>query len=106
MNQPPLPLDGRVVVVVGAGSSGAGLSNGEAAALAYAKEHRKPGTAYDWVDKPGFVVFFNAPIVVGHGGDDMRASCGREIGYSPARSSVMRRPYSRRWRSPRKWRST
>ena len=36
MNQPPLPLDGRVVVVVGAGSSGAGLSNGEAAALAYA----------------------------------------------------------------------
>ncbi|GAA1902458.1 SDR family NAD(P)-dependent oxidoreductase [Lapillicoccus jejuensis] len=34
----PLSLDlsGRVVLVVGAGSSGAGLSNGEAAALAYA----------------------------------------------------------------------
>lgn len=35
----PLSLDltGRVVLVVGAGSSGAGLSNGEAAALAYAE---------------------------------------------------------------------
>ncbi|MFD5827886.1 SDR family NAD(P)-dependent oxidoreductase [Lentzea sp. NPDC060358] len=30
-------LDGRVVVVFGAGSSGRGLSNGEAAALAYAR---------------------------------------------------------------------
>jgi NAD(P)-dependent dehydrogenase (short-subunit alcohol dehydrogenase family) len=30
-------LDGRVVIVFGAGSSGAGLSNGEAAALAYAR---------------------------------------------------------------------
>jgi nitroreductase len=36
-----------------------------AAALAFAKEHRKPGLAYDWVEKPGFVVFFNAPVVVG-----------------------------------------
>ena len=30
-------LDGRIVVVFGAGSSGAGISNGEAAALAYAE---------------------------------------------------------------------
>ncbi|WP_020661066.1 hypothetical protein [Amycolatopsis benzoatilytica] len=30
-------LEGRIVVVFGAGSSGQGLSNGEAAALAYAE---------------------------------------------------------------------
>jgi nitroreductase len=35
-----------------------------AAALAYAREHRKPGASYDWVDKPGFTVFFNAPTAV------------------------------------------
>ncbi|WP_392544254.1 SDR family NAD(P)-dependent oxidoreductase [Oryzobacter telluris] len=36
MGTHPLPLQGRIVMVVGAGSSGVGLSNGEAAALAYA----------------------------------------------------------------------
>jgi nitroreductase len=35
-----------------------------AAALEYARNNRKPGPAYDWVDKPGFSVFFNAPAVV------------------------------------------
>jgi nitroreductase len=35
-----------------------------AAALAFARTHRKPGPAYDWVERPGFVVFFDAPMVV------------------------------------------
>ncbi|WP_102958163.1 SDR family NAD(P)-dependent oxidoreductase [Mangrovicella endophytica] len=34
-------LDGKVVIVVGAGASGAGMSNGRAAALAYAREGAK-----------------------------------------------------------------
>lgn len=33
-------------------------------ALQYAKEHRGPGPAYDWVDLPGFSVFFNAPAAI------------------------------------------
>lgn len=33
-------------------------------ALRYAKDNRKPGPAYNWVDTPGFRVFFNAPIVI------------------------------------------
>jgi nitroreductase len=33
-------------------------------ALQYAREHRGPGPGYDWVDKPGFSVFFNAPAVI------------------------------------------
>ena len=35
-----------------------------ALALQYAREHRAPGPGYDWVDQPGFSVFFNAPIVI------------------------------------------
>jgi len=35
-----------------------------AAALAFAKQNRKPGPAYDWVGQPGFSVFFNAPTVI------------------------------------------
>lgn len=35
-----------------------------AAALAHARQHRKPGPAYDWVERPDFSVFFNAPAVV------------------------------------------
>jgi nitroreductase len=34
------------------------------AALTFAKEHRKPDPSYDWVEKPGFLVFFNAPTAV------------------------------------------
>lgn len=33
-------------------------------ALQYARVHRGPGPGYDWVDKPGFSVFFNAPAVI------------------------------------------
>lgn len=47
-----------------------------AAALAFAKQHRKPGAAYDWVDSPGFLVFFNAPAVV--------VICGFDDGYGQA----------------------
>jgi nitroreductase len=46
------------------------------AALAYAKEHRKPGPAYDWVDRPGFQVFFNAPLAI--------VVCGFDDGYGQA----------------------
>jgi nitroreductase len=47
-----------------------------AAALDYAKLHRKPGPAYDWVDRPGFLVFFNAPVVI--------IICGFDDGYGQA----------------------
>jgi nitroreductase len=33
-------------------------------ALQYARENRGPGPGFDWVDKPGFSVFFNAPVVI------------------------------------------
>jgi nitroreductase len=33
-------------------------------ALRHAKAHRPPGPGYDWVEKPGFTVFFNAPAIV------------------------------------------
>jgi nitroreductase len=46
------------------------------AALAFAREHRTPGPAYDWVDKAGFLVFFNAPAVV--------IICGFDDGYGQA----------------------
>lgn len=45
-----------------------------ATALAFAKARRKPDPAYDWVDKPGFLVFFNAPAVV--------VICGFDGGYA------------------------
>jgi len=35
-----------------------------AAALRYAREHRKPSAAYNWVDQADFSVFFDAPVVV------------------------------------------
>jgi nitroreductase len=35
-----------------------------AEALAFARAHRKPDRSYDWVDRPDFLVFFNAPTVV------------------------------------------
>lgn len=35
-----------------------------ARALQYARDHRQVGPAFDWVDKPDFSVFFNAPVVV------------------------------------------
>jgi nitroreductase len=40
------------------------VSNYGALALQYAREHRAAGPGYDWVDRPGFSVFFNAPVVV------------------------------------------
>ena len=47
-----------------------------AVALRYAREHRLPGSAYDWADKPDFSVFFNAPAVV--------VICGFEDGHGQA----------------------
>lgn len=47
-----------------------------AEALALAKANRKPGASYDWVDKPGFSVFFNAPAAV--------IICGFDDGYGQA----------------------
>lgn len=35
-----------------------------ARALQYAREHRQREPGHDWVDKPGFSVFFNAPAVI------------------------------------------
>jgi nitroreductase len=47
-----------------------------AAALDYARLHRKPGPAFDWVDRPGFLVFFNAPAAI--------VICGFDDGYGQA----------------------
>ncbi|MET0598040.1 MAG: nitroreductase family protein [Mesorhizobium sp.] len=35
-----------------------------ALALRHAREHRPPGPGYDWVERPGFSVFFDAPAAV------------------------------------------
>lgn len=35
-----------------------------ARALEYARHHRPSGPAFDWIDKPDFSVFFNAPTVI------------------------------------------
>lgn len=45
-------------------------------ALAFARQHRGPGSAYDWVERPGFLVFFDAPTVV--------VICGYDDGYGQA----------------------
>lgn len=47
-----------------------------AAALRYAREHRKPSAAYSWVDQADFSVFFDAPVVV--------VICGFEDGHGQA----------------------
>jgi nitroreductase len=47
-----------------------------AQALRFAKENHKPGRAYDWVDQPGFSVFFNAPVAI--------VICGFDDGYGQA----------------------
>jgi len=47
-----------------------------ASALSYARAHRKPGPAYDWVDRPGFSVFFNAPMAI--------VICGFDDGHGQA----------------------
>ena len=47
-----------------------------ALALAYARDHRKPGPAYDWVDRPDFSVFFNAPVAI--------VICGFDDGHNQA----------------------
>jgi nitroreductase len=71
---PPLSGPAPFVFVVIEGMER--LAEHGAAALAYAREHRKPGPAYDWVDKPGFSVFFNAPLVV--------VICGHDDGLGQA----------------------
>jgi nitroreductase len=47
-----------------------------ALALRFAREHRQPGPAYDWVDRPDFSVFFNAPAVI--------VICGFDEGHGQA----------------------
>jgi nitroreductase len=47
-----------------------------AAALDYARAHRKPSPAHDWADRPGFLVFFNAPVAI--------VICGFDDGYGQA----------------------
>jgi nitroreductase len=47
-----------------------------ALALRYAKDHRQPGPAYDWVERPDFSVFFNAPVVI--------VICGFDDGHGQA----------------------
>jgi nitroreductase len=48
------------IVIEGAGR----VEEYGAQALSFARTHRKPGPAYDWVDRPDFSVFFNAPMAV------------------------------------------
>ena len=60
--RPPVSASEPLIFVVIEGADR--VSNYGVRALQYAKEHRVAGPGYDWVDKPGFFVFFNAPIVV------------------------------------------
>jgi nitroreductase len=59
---PPIsgPAPFAFVVVEGA----ARVAEYGALALAYARQHRKAGPAYDWVDRPDFSVFFNAAMAI------------------------------------------
>ena len=52
------------------------ISEYGALALHYAREHRQPGPGNDWMDRPGFSVFFNAPLVV--------VICGSDDGHGQA----------------------
>jgi len=61
---PTPPVSGAEPFVFVATEGAARIAEHGAEALAFAREHRKPGAAYDWVDKPGFLVFFNAPAVI------------------------------------------
>lgn len=45
-------------------------------ALTYAREHRPDGPGWDWVERPGFKIFWDAPVVIiisGPVGDCSRA---------------------------------
>ena len=48
------------VVIDGAGR----VADCGARALQYARDHRGPGPGYDWVDRPDFSVFFDAPVAI------------------------------------------
>lgn len=73
---PTTPVSGRIpftfVVIAGVDR----LADYGARALLYAREHRGPGPAFDWVDRPDFSVFFNAPVAI--------VICGFEDGYGQA----------------------
>jgi nitroreductase len=73
---PTTPLSGEEPFVFVAIEGADRISECGALALQYAKEHRGPGPAYDWVDRPGFSVFCNAPVVV--------VICGFNDGYAQA----------------------
>jgi len=71
---PPVSGDKPFAFVVIEGLSR--IADCGALALTYAKTHRPPGPAFDWVDRPGFSVFFNAPVVI--------VICGFEDGLGQA----------------------
>jgi NAD(P)-dependent dehydrogenase (short-subunit alcohol dehydrogenase family) len=81
-------LAGRVVVVFGAGSSGAGLSNGEAAALAYARA----GAAVAAVDRDGSQARRVAKAIAAEGGTSIAvtADVTLESDVAAAVSAVVR----------------
>jgi NAD(P)-dependent dehydrogenase (short-subunit alcohol dehydrogenase family) len=85
---PPAELEGRVVVVVGAGSSGTGLSNGEAAALAYARA----GAAVAAVDRNADEAdrVCEAILAAGGAGIAVTADVTREEEVAAAVAAVMR----------------
>jgi nitroreductase len=77
---PPLSGEAPFAFVVIEGT--ARVAEFGAAALAYARDHRKPGPAYDWVDRPDFSVFFNAPVAI--------VICGFDDGYDQAQQNCNR----------------
>jgi len=73
---PTPPISGKApfvfVVIAGAGR----IAEYGNLALSYARAHRKAGPAYDWVDRPDFSVFFNAPVAI--------VICGFDDGHGQA----------------------
>lgn len=71
---PPVSGDAPFVFVVIEGADHVAACG--ARALHYAREHRGAGPGYDWLDRRGFSVFFNAPVVI--------VICGFNDGYAQA----------------------
>jgi len=73
---PTPPVSGKAPFVFIVIEGEARIAHYGAQALAYARAHRKPGLAFDWVDRADLSVLFNAPVVI--------VICGFDDGHGQA----------------------
>jgi len=73
---PTPPISGKAPFVFLVIEGMARIAEYGAQALSFARAHRKPGPAFDWVDRADFSVFFNAPVVI--------VICGFDDGHGQA----------------------